>query len=773
MQSPATFSCYVIGETSLVQQCGELLLARGHRIYGVISPNTAVRQWAAGKNIPHLHSADNCESFLQQHAFDYLFSIVNNAVLPDKILRLPKKQAINFHDALLPRYGGMHATSWAIMNREKNHGITWHGMTSRIDAGPILKQKVITLQNDETAVSLNIKCYQAARAAFAELIEELSSGTAVAQPQNLAVRSYFGRNKRPAAGCLIFWDGSAEDIDAFVRALDFGHYPNPMGVPKIKVDGSCIIVTRLVLTQHTSSAAPGTILAITENAITVTTKTTDVMITGLLSPDGHRLPITEAVTHYRLKPGYRLSAPDAAAAQTLTDLYRQTCGSESFWSRRLANLQPLCLPDMRLVPAPEPPGRFKIFSRDIPETLLRSVSRDLPNSSPWQYLLALFAAFLARHTGVTEFHLGLQTEALGKLLEPHEGFFAATLPVWCCLDFEKPLSDLLPGLLQELAAVRSHTTYPRDMLLRNPEIKSAAVARLPIIVRQVPSLATIEYRPEADLMLVVTEDGRRLQLACAAPAIDPDYAQSIAEQFFTFIDAAGSAPATPLNRIPLASAEQQKKILCLRNDTQRDFNRTLCMHQLFEQQAARRPDAVATLAQDSAWTYRALNLRANRISRYLRLRGVSPGMLVGICLERSHDMIAGLLGILKAGGAYVPLEPSNPHERIAAIIRKAGIGCVLSQKKFEQLLSGTGARSIMLDAEPEVIAAQDGETNPPCQAKPTDTAYVIFTSGSTGTPKGVVVTHRPAINLFEWVYRTCGFGPDDCVLFVTSLGFDL
>lgn len=773
MHSPATFSCYVIGETSLAQQCGELLLERGHRIYGVISPNPAVLQWAVEKKIPSLPSLDACDSFLRQHEFDYLFSIVNNAVLPDKTLALPQKQAINFHDALLPRYGGIHATSWAIMNREKNHGITWHVMTSRIDAGPILKQQAIALQPDETALSLNIKCYQAARAAFAELIDELSSGTAVEKPQNLVTRSYFGRDRRPPAGCLISWDRSAEDIDAFVRALDFGHYSNPLGVPKIKIDGAFVIITRLALTRQQSSAAPGTILAITENDITVATSTTNVLITGLLSLDGHRLPITAAVTQYRLKPGYRISAPDAAAAQTLGDLYRQTCRSESFWIRRLADLQPLAIPDMRLAAIPDQSGRFKIFSRDIPETLLQPGMGDIPDSRPWQYLFTLFAAFLARHTGVPEFHLGLQTEALGKLFEQHAGFFATTLPVRCCVDLEKPLSALLPALLQELVMVCSHTTYPRDMLLRYPEIKSTAAVRLPIIVQQIASPATIECRPEADLMLTATDDGRRLQLSFATPAIDADYAQSIAEQFFAFVDAVAADPATQLNRIPLVSAEQRGKILHLRNDTQRDFNRGLCMHQLFEQQADCQPDAVATIAEGTSWTYRELNLRANRIGRFLRLQGVSPGMLVGICLERSHDMIAGLLGILKAGAAYVPLEPSNPHERIAAIVRKAGIGCILSQKKFEQLLSGTGARSIMLDAEPEALAAQDGEKNQPCQAKPTDTAYVIFTSGSTGTPKGVVVSHQPAINLFEWVYRICGFGPDDCVLFVTSLGFDL
>jgi amino acid adenylation domain-containing protein len=148
-------------------------------------------------------------------------------------------------------------------------------------------------------------------------------------------------------------------------------------------------------------------------------------------------------------------------------------------------------------------------------------------------------------------------------------------------------------------------------------------------------------------------------------------------------------------------------------------------------------------------------------------------MLVGVCLDRCHDMIAGLLGILKAGCAYVPLEPAMPAERIAVVVESAGIAAILTHEHYAAMARHPGVTTIVLDQDGGRMLPDEDGGNLPCIARPDNLAYVIYTSGSTGRPKGVAVTHRPAINLFEWVYRTCNFGPQDCVLFTTSLGFDL
>src|SRR5207249_4556385 len=169
------FSCFIIGDGTLPIQCADIMLDLEHTIYGIISSDVAVHDWAQEKGIPHLDSRNkDIVSFLSQHPFDYLFSIVNMSILPQRVLALPRRGAINFHDAPLPRYAGLYATSWAIMQSERVHGVTWHAMTELVDAGDILKQSLFAIDDDETAFTLNAKCYDAAISSFAELIDDIA-----------------------------------------------------------------------------------------------------------------------------------------------------------------------------------------------------------------------------------------------------------------------------------------------------------------------------------------------------------------------------------------------------------------------------------------------------------------------------------------------------------------------------------------------------------------------------------------------------------------------
>ncbi len=196
MTAKNTFSCYVIGETTLTLQCCEKLLERGHSIFGIFSqPRHTGLGREQGHTLGRAHRG--FKRLYARRPCDYLFSIVNNAVLPPEVLALPRRMAINFHDAPLPRYGGIHATSWAIMNREQTHGITWHVMAPKIDAGGVLKQKTLSVSPTDTALSLNMRCYQKALEAFGELVDELAAGGAAEMPQDLSQRTYFGRYRRP------------------------------------------------------------------------------------------------------------------------------------------------------------------------------------------------------------------------------------------------------------------------------------------------------------------------------------------------------------------------------------------------------------------------------------------------------------------------------------------------------------------------------------------------------------------------------------------------
>jgi amino acid adenylation domain-containing protein len=195
-----------------------------------------------------------------------------------------------------------------------------------------------------------------------------------------------------------------------------------------------------------------------------------------------------------------------------------------------------------------------------------------------------------------------------------------------------------------------------------------------------------------------------------------------------------------------------------------------CLHHLFEEQVERSPDNIATIFGDKQLTYRELNQRANQLAHHLQTLGVGPEVLVGICVERSLDMVVGLLGILKAGGAYLPLDPNYPQERLAMMLTEAQPLILLSQSHLLDRLPNTSAKIITLDK----AGAIDGPlSNPTSIGKPENLAYVIYTSGSTGRPKGVQIIHQALTNLLTSMQQRPGLASQDILVAVTTLAFDI
>src|SRR5258705_13354284 len=176
MENANKFSCVIIGSGTLPLACAEFLLRAEHEVCSIISSDGEVKNWAKENKIPHVEPCANLSDLVSQPPFDYLFSIVNEEILRKDVLKLPRKLSINYHDGPLPRYAGTHATSWALMNGETVHGITWHLMTDGVDAGDILKQQCVEIAENDTAFTLNTKCYEAAIRSFTQLIGELEAG---------------------------------------------------------------------------------------------------------------------------------------------------------------------------------------------------------------------------------------------------------------------------------------------------------------------------------------------------------------------------------------------------------------------------------------------------------------------------------------------------------------------------------------------------------------------------------------------------------------------
>jgi len=302
------------------------------------------------------------------------------------------------------------------------------------------------------------------------------------------------------------------------------------------------------------------------------------------------------------------------------------------------------------------------------------------------------------------------------------------------------------------------------------------------------SLALEQRVAPFDLLLLMAEAGGELVAAVEynTDLFDAATIQRLLGHFQTLLEGIVADPDQRISTLPLLTEAERRQLLVEWNDTTTYYPKDRCVHQWFESQIERMLDAVAVAFEGEHLTYRELNRRANQLAHRLRKLGVGPEVLVGICMERSLEMVIGVLGILKAGGAYLPLDPAYPQERLAFMLEDAGVPVLLTQshllerlevkRKTQNVKRSTQQYAIRntlcLDADWETIAQESAE-NPTSGVTAENLAYVIYTSGSTGTPKGVAMRHRPLYNLLSWQLRNWTLPNGARTLQFAPLSFDV
>ncbi|MDB9435706.1 amino acid adenylation domain-containing protein, partial [Dolichospermum lemmermannii CS-548] len=249
-----------------------------------------------------------------------------------------------------------------------------------------------------------------------------------------------------------------------------------------------------------------------------------------------------------------------------------------------------------------------------------------------------------------------------------------------------------------------------------------------------------------DLDVMIMEAGEVLQVGWQynTDLFDLETIARMAEHFLTLLEAIATNPEQRISELPLLTQTERQQLLFEWNNTTTEYPHDKCIHQLFEEQVKRTPDAVAVVFEREQLTYQELNIKANQLANYLQTLGVKPEVLVGLYVERSLEMVVGLLAILKAGGAYLPLDPSYPQERIAFMLTDAQVALVLTQQRLIADLPVNSDRIICLDN----LIIQESTNNIPSKVSPENLAYVIYTSGSTGQSKGVMLNHHSLTNAY-------------------------
>ncbi|MBC7574446.1 MAG: amino acid adenylation domain-containing protein, partial [Herminiimonas sp.] len=443
---------------------------------------------------------------------------------------------------------------------------------------------------------------------------------------------------------------------------------------------------------------------------------------------------------------------------------------------------------------PRPPVqgyRGATFDFTVPASTtasLHAISRKA-QATLFMTLNAAFSVLLSRYSGQDDICIGTaianrnrgETEAL-------IGFFLNTLVLRSQVDERARFTDLLAASRRSAIGAYAHQDFPFEQLVESLKLERhlshTPLFQVMLILQNAPSgaleLPGLRMEPIAgtgisakfDLTLYMREQGDQLGASFEynTDLFDAATMERMAGHFTRLLAAIAAAPESRIGQLDMLGEAERETMLVQWNDSALEIPRALTVVQLFEQQAARTPQAQALVLGEQCMLFGELNERANRLAHHLRSLGVGPDSLVGLCTGRSFDMVVGMLGILKAGGAYVPLDPSYPAERLAYMLADAKPALLVGEQNLLASLPVHGLATVCVDAHWEQIA-MSAATNPDAPSLPANLAYAIYSSGSTGRPKGVAVSHLQVVNRLAWFWQRYPFADDAVGCQKTSINF--
>lgn len=460
-----------------------------------------------------------------------------------------------------------------------------------------------------------------------------------------------------------------------------------------------------------------------------------------------------------------------------------------YWSKQLDGVAALDLPTDRPRPVRQSfrGGRYPLnFSPSLTASLNRLAAQE--NATPFMVLLAAFQVLLHRYSGQDDIAVGSAvTHRPHAEYEGLIGFFVNTLVLRGDLSGRPSFREYLRRVREVCLDAYAHQDVPFEKLVEElkprRELNRQPLFQALLVLQNTPNrpvmpeglvvepLAVDNAAAQYDLSLYLRERGGQLlgYFEYASDLFEVATVERMAGHFEILLTDIAANPEQTLDSLALLSENERRRMLVEWNDTAADYPSRGGIHELFETQVERTPDAVAVEFATSTLTFAELNRRANRLAHYLRGHGVGAAKHVGLLLGRSLEMVVGMLGILKAGAAYVPLDPSYPQARLDFMVADAELDLLLTQRKLAGKICAADVSLVCLDDAGLFTGQSDG--NPPGVTSAASAAYVIYTSGSTGSPKGVVGLHRGAVNRFTWMWRRYPFRRGAVCCSKTSLSF--
>lgn len=659
------FSCLLIGQDNLLIECGNYLIKKKHDIKWVVSSTSSIKSWCNEKGISCLNSTEELPN--EKHSLvDYLFSIVNGKILRLEELSIARIASINYHDALLPKYAGVNATTWSLFNDEQEHGITWHHINEGIDEGNIVYQGKFLISENETALTLNLRCFEEAFKGFKHIVEQIESGTSLpSKKQSGEARSYYGlTHVLPNLGFINWQQDDALSIHRKVRALSFGQYKNNIGTIKLFLNQRYLSVTEVELAKEkTISSQAGQIITINDKGILVNTISFPVWLKGLRSKTGKPATTEALKTQYNLTINTLLPSLDHSMVSSYSNAYKKALSKEKYWLKSLSQATEHGFFTDRMLNQHtqlQPLASIKLDKNSSKEV----------TSAKFAFIAAIFL-YLYRINNYENYTVYLQNE--WKVNDGNE-LFANLLPISTeSFHSEMRIQTLLDWAKNTLDNIELHHTYLTDLLIRQPELKSHLEDAKTVFItiglsnhhNQLPKESLIHFdidAPKQQLNIFHRID-MDYQGGTAASLLQnmEQHLKHILKQILTNQD-------IPIHQFSFLDVTERKKLLEWSIGEYRPLpSNTLTT--LFEQRVNFSPDKTILFEEKKQITYIKLWSEAEKIASYLDGLSLEPMTVITLDGLKGYQHLAGALGILKSGHICQLREETISIEQPSLVIQ--------------------------------------------------------------------------------------------------------
>lgn len=747
IENQNSITCIVVGEGNLPQKCMDILKEHGISIQALVSGDEWLISENASEMFPKYRNLSNLSVF---EPVDYIFSINNSLILKKQFTSLARIMAINYHDAPLPRYAGMYASNWAILNGETEHGVSWHEVVDQIDAGDVVASQLIPVLPNDTALSINTRCFEASLKSFGELVTSIANQKLTPVAQNLSNRTYYPLAARPENFGLITSDRSAKSIDTLIRATNFSsHYANEYTLPLLYMQNEYFTVAKASVDFNQKGNAG--------QVVDFNGKRGFYCLDGLVLPEVlyDKNGVKTAVENL-LQIGSQMPEPDKTVAQNALIHFGCIARFEPFWKKELTKAEFLVWPVVTGANSPS------VAKTKLNEKTISQLDILFPDQKAEDVISAALMLFFLRLSNQTSGSLGFVSGDLPKKNKSFEGIFNTWVPLNASINPTNSVSAEIGKILPGIKKAEKSETFSRSTRIRYPELRNNAADLPEIIISKAPEETNLLNNDSIVINLINNEISYHIPSGTKYPGVG-----SIAESFEMFLQNLIEAPAKQVNEIGLISAEKALKITKNINEA---IGQRVIFDDVFDQfleVASDFPNQTAIFDSGSAYSYRIFSNDIENLSSTMIGMGIKPDQIVAVVIGRNYNYFTAIMATLRCGASFLPIDPTMPTERKQFFCTDASVSLILVDSEVSDLAENIPVLDVSKIKENPSV-----EDLPKISYHPDSVAYIIYTSGSTGIPKGVKISRKALANFTSGAIGLYEFTSKDRVLQFSSLAFD-